>query len=116
MHRIQAIANRPFVNKKMYRLPDMHRKVITEEIHRLLERNIVSKSKSGLNAPLLSVPKKSTNGEKRWREVVKKTKSNNNKRSVSLTKDRGYTRSTRFFKIIQNLGSGFRTHAVMSTS
>lgn len=59
------------VHKKPFRLPHSQKKVIDEEIAKLLKNDIIEPAKSPLSSPLLVVPKKADiNGEKKWRVVI----------------------------------------------
>lgn len=70
-HTIPIHANHPAINQKNYRLPQIHRDVINEEVKEMLKNDIIVHSKSPWNSPLLVVPKKpGPDGEKRWRVVV----------------------------------------------
>lgn len=55
---------------KNYRLPEIHRKEIGNQIDKMLKDKIIQPSKSPFNSPILLVPKKSTTNEKKWRLVV----------------------------------------------
>lgn len=55
---------------KNYRLPQTQIKEINEQVDKLMADNIIEHSVSPYNSPLLVVPKKSANDEKKWRLVV----------------------------------------------
>lgn len=55
---------------KNYRLPQTQVDEINKQVDQLLTDNIIEHSVSPYNAPLLVVPKKSTDSEKKWRLVV----------------------------------------------
>lgn len=70
-HSIPILQDQAPVNQKMYRLPEKQREVINEQLKEMLENDVVQRSKSPWNSPLLVVPKKAgPDGEKRWRVVV----------------------------------------------
>ena len=59
------------VYTKNYRIPEVHRKEINENVEKLLNDNIIRPSVSPYNSPILLVPKKSNDGTKKnWRLVV----------------------------------------------
>lgn len=55
---------------KNYRTPNVHKQEIRRQVRELEANDIVEPSTSPHNSPLLLVPKKSTDGEKKWRLVV----------------------------------------------
>lgn len=55
---------------KNYRLPQANKTEILNQIQKMLEDDIIEPSNSPYNSPILLVPKKSTNGKKKWRLVV----------------------------------------------
>lgn len=55
---------------KNYRVPEAHKSEINQQVNKLLDDGIIQHSTSPYNSPLLLVPKKSTNNEKKWRLVV----------------------------------------------
>ena len=55
---------------KNYRLPHAQMEEIEEQVKKLKNEDIIESSNSPYNSPLLIVPKKSENGDKKWRLVV----------------------------------------------
>lgn len=55
---------------KNYRIPEVHKTEIDNHIQKMLDEQIIQPSTSPYNSPVLLVPKKSTNSEKKWRLVV----------------------------------------------
>ncbi|RYX85566.1 RNA-directed DNA polymerase [bacterium] len=55
---------------KNYRLPHVQKQEINTQVQKLLDNDLIEPSTSNFNSPLILVPKKSTNGEKRWRMCV----------------------------------------------
>lgn len=53
-----------------YRLPKTQKDEINKQVTKLLENDLIEHSTSSFNAPLILVPKKSLNGEKKWRMCV----------------------------------------------
>lgn len=58
------------VYAKNYRLPKIQRAEIDTQVSKLLKNNLIEPSTSSFNSPLISIPKKSLNGEKKWRMCV----------------------------------------------
>lgn len=52
---------------KNYRLPKSQRSEIDTQVNKLLRNNLIEPSQSNYNSPLILVPKKSTDGNKKWR-------------------------------------------------
>lgn len=52
---------------KNYRMPHSQKAEVANQVNSLLKNNIIEPSVSNYNSPILLVPKKSTNGEKKWR-------------------------------------------------
>lgn len=67
--KISMADNNP-VYIKNYRLPQAQQNEINEQVDELLKNNIIETSVSPFNSPLLVVPKKDSQGEKKWRLVV----------------------------------------------
>lgn len=55
---------------KNYRLPESQRDEINKQVEKLIDEKLIEASTSPYNSPLLLVPKKSLDGEKKWRLVV----------------------------------------------
>lgn len=55
---------------KNYRLPEVHRQEINNQVNKMLHDKIIQPSISPFNSPILLVPKKSNTDEKKWRLVV----------------------------------------------
>lgn len=55
---------------KNYRLPKTQKDEIDEQVKKLIENDLIEPSVSAFNSPLILVPKKSTNSEKKWRMYV----------------------------------------------
>lgn len=53
-----------------YRLPKTQKDEIDRQVSKLLEDDLIEPSTSSCNSPLILVPKKSLNGEKKWRMCV----------------------------------------------
>lgn len=58
------------VYTKNYRLPKMHKEEIDRQVTKLIENDLIEASHSCYNSPIMLVPKKSQNGEKKWRLVI----------------------------------------------
>lgn len=69
-HEINLLPNSKIVNRKPYRLPHASKSEIKNQINELLENKIIESSKSPWNSPILIVPKKSSDGNKKWRLVI----------------------------------------------
>ncbi|HBK83635.1 MAG TPA: hypothetical protein DDZ41_08570, partial [Flavobacterium sp.] len=70
MHSIPIPENANPINTKPYRLPESMKEVINSEVSNMLNNHIIRSSTSPWNSPLLVVPKKSIDGEKKYRVVV----------------------------------------------
>lgn len=55
---------------KNYRLPQTQKSEIHSQVKNLLNKDLIELSTSGYNSPLILVPKKSTDGKKKWRLCV----------------------------------------------
>lgn len=55
---------------KNYRLPRTQRPEIEFQVSKLLKNDLIEPSQSNYNSPLILVPKKSTDDEKKWRMCV----------------------------------------------
>uniref|UniRef100_A0A1Y1L2Y9 RNA-directed DNA polymerase n=2 Tax=Photinus pyralis TaxID=7054 RepID=A0A1Y1L2Y9_PHOPY len=66
---LRTLDNQP-VYVKNYRTPQAQKAEINRQVEKLLESDVIEPSVSSYNSPVLLVPKKSLNGEKRWRMVV----------------------------------------------
>lgn len=55
---------------KNYRLPHTQKVEINKQVHELLENDLIEMCNSNYNSPLIIVPKKSTDGKKRWRMCI----------------------------------------------
>lgn len=55
---------------KNYRLAPAQKKEINEQVDKLLKNNLIEPSVSSFNSPLILVPKKSQNGQRKWRMCV----------------------------------------------
>lgn len=69
-HKIPTIGDQPPINQRQYRLPQVHKEEINRQVSELLREGIISPSVSPWNSPLLLVPKKSPDGQKKYRLVV----------------------------------------------
>lgn len=58
------------VFSKNYRLPKSQKDEIKKHIQKLRDDDLIEPSKSPYNSPLILVPKKSTDGTKKWRMVI----------------------------------------------
>ena len=67
--KLRAKDNEP-VYVKNYRLPHSQKQEINKQVQKLLEDDLIELSTSSFNSPLILVPKKSVDGEKRWRMCV----------------------------------------------
>lgn len=65
------------VYTKPYRLPNSQKDEVAKQINKMLENNIIEEAKSEWNSPVLLVPKKSCNDDKKWRLVIDYRKVNN---------------------------------------
>lgn len=66
---IELADNRP-VYTKNYRIPEIHKHEINRQVELMLKDGIIENSVSHFNSPILLVPKKSSDGNKKWRLVV----------------------------------------------
>lgn len=55
---------------KNYRLPQTQKEEINNQVSKLLSNNLIEPSVSSFNSPLILVPKKSQNGQRKWRMCV----------------------------------------------
>lgn len=55
---------------KNYRLPRSQKEEIERQVSKLFANDLIEPSTSSFNSPLIVVPKKSLNGEKKWRMCV----------------------------------------------
>lgn len=55
---------------KNYRLPKAQKAEIDRQVKKLLDNKLIEPSRSSYNSPIILVPKKSVNGEKKWRMCV----------------------------------------------
>lgn len=55
---------------KPYRTPHSQKEEINKQVKKLLDNDLIETSTSSYNSPILLVPKKGTNSEKKWRLVV----------------------------------------------
>lgn len=55
---------------KNYRLPHTQKEEINRQVENLLKNDLIEPSVSSYNSPLILVPKKSLNGEQKWRMCV----------------------------------------------
>lgn len=55
---------------KNYRTPEVHRSEIDNQVTKMLTEQIIQPSTSPYNSPVLLVPKKSMNNDKKWRLVI----------------------------------------------
>lgn len=58
------------VHKKNFPIPHCHKKELESQIKDMLKDDIIEPSISPYNSPVFLVPKKSQNGEKKWRLVI----------------------------------------------
>lgn len=68
-HCIQLTTDKP-IFVRQYPLPQIHREEINKQVNKLLEEGIIEPSVSAFNNPILLVPKKSNDNEKKFRLVV----------------------------------------------
>lgn len=76
----QTITLKPNTNPvyvKQYRLPQSLKKEVGKQINKMLENDIIEEAKSEWSSPILLVPKKTSNQDKKWRLVVDYRKLNN---------------------------------------
>lgn len=64
------LKNETAVYAKNYRLPKTQKDEIDKQVKKLLDNELIEPSVSSFNSPLIVVPKKSSNGEKKWRMCV----------------------------------------------
>lgn len=58
------------VYTKQYRTPHAHKPEIRRQVNEMLKNGIIQPSTSYYNNPIIVVPKKSVDGDKKWRLVV----------------------------------------------
>lgn len=68
-HKIIAHDHTP-VFVKNYRLPHSQKEEIRSQVDKLIKDELIEMSRSNYSSPLLVVPKKSTDGQKKWRLCV----------------------------------------------
>lgn len=69
-HRINFRGNNPIYTRS-YRLPEIYREEVKDQINKMLEQNIIQPSDSPWSSPIWVVPKKmDASGRKKWRLVV----------------------------------------------
>lgn len=64
------VTDESIVYNKNYRLPIAQKDEITRQVNKLLENNLIEPSHSPHNSPIILVPKKSTDGNKKWRLCI----------------------------------------------
>lgn len=64
-HKIPTDASQPPINTRQYRLPEVHRNEVNRQVGQMLNDNVISPSNSPWNSPILLVPKKSGENEKK---------------------------------------------------
>lgn len=70
-HEIKTLPEKPPVNTRPYRMPEVHKAEIKSQVDKMLQEGVVRPSSSPWNSPLLVVPKKpDSNGQRKWRVVV----------------------------------------------
>lgn len=70
-HKIRVKTDTASINIRLYRLPEKHKEEVDRQIQEMLDNNILRRSKSEWNAPLLVVPKKlDASGVRKLRMVV----------------------------------------------
>lgn len=55
---------------KNYRLPQTQKEEIDKQVTKLINNDLIEPSQSAYNSPIILVPKKSTNNEKKWRMCI----------------------------------------------
>lgn len=69
-HRINTLTSQP-IYVRSYRYPQVHKKVVDEQISEMLENGIIRPSESPYSSPIWVVPKKlDASGEQKWRLVI----------------------------------------------
>lgn len=58
------------VYRRNYRIPQSQQTTIDSEVQKLIENDVIEPARSPYNSPILLVPKKSKDGERKWRLVV----------------------------------------------
>ena len=58
------------INTKSYRIPDIHKEEVKNQIDQMLKDDIIQPSTSPWNSPILVIPKKHASGKQKWRIVV----------------------------------------------
>lgn len=66
---LRVTDNEP-VYVKNYRLPKSQKPEIESQVNKLLRNNLIEPSMSNYNSPLILVPKKSVDGQRKWRMCV----------------------------------------------
>lgn len=67
--KLKIIDNEP-VYIKNYRTPYMQKEEIRNQVHKLLENDLIEPSTSNYNSPIILVPKKSSDNTKKWRMCI----------------------------------------------
>lgn len=67
--KLQVMDNQP-VYVKNYRLPHTQKLEIDKQVNKLLENDLIEPSVSSFNSPVILVPKKSTDGTKKYRMCI----------------------------------------------
>ena len=65
------------VYTRPYKLPQAHKEEVQRQVDKMLSENIIENAISEWNSPLLLVPKKSAQDERKWRLVIDYRKLNN---------------------------------------
>lgn len=69
-HKIPVSSECQPIYQRSYRLPESMKEEIHKQVDDMIKNDIIEPSESPWNFPLLVVPKKSNDGEKKWRVVV----------------------------------------------
>ena len=67
--KLQLKDNTPVFSKN-YRLPETQKQEVNKQVDKLLNDDLIENSVSDYNSPVILVPKKSNNGEKKWRMCI----------------------------------------------
>lgn len=69
-HNIRTTSDIP-IQTKSYRFPECHKKEVENQMHKMLEQNIIQPSNSPWSSPIWVVPKKAdASGQRKWRVVI----------------------------------------------